>query len=166
MCGDFVFSNDERYLSPTIGQVREGPVQSVLEESETHHNNDLSLKKTYIQITAQKNAYLPVPAKGFKLLFGGFQIDAAESELSPEPLYPYRSFRADAHVQVNGQVLDTVTIAVVPEIPRKDKLDDKPRNQPLSYNLLIAHPTRELAERLSLCLSNDCYLNNKMSSMS
>ncbi|KAL1399616.1 hypothetical protein pipiens_002189 [Culex pipiens pipiens] len=98
---DFVFSNDERYLSPTIGQVREGPVQSVLEESETHHNNDLSLKKTYIQITAQKNAYLPVPAKGFKLLFGGFQIDAAESELSPEPLYPYRSFRADAHGQVS-----------------------------------------------------------------
>ncbi|KAL1376092.1 hypothetical protein pipiens_017084 [Culex pipiens pipiens] len=30
--------------------------ESVLEESETHHTNDLSLKKTYIQITAQKNA--------------------------------------------------------------------------------------------------------------
>lgn len=54
---------------------------------------------------------------------------------------------------------DTVTVAVVPEIPRKDKLGEKSRKPP-SYNPLIADPKRELAESLPLCHPNDDYLKD------
>ncbi|XP_055608329.1 WD repeat-containing and planar cell polarity effector protein fritz [Uranotaenia lowii] len=56
---------------------------------------------------------------------------------------------------------DTVTVAVVPEIPRKDKmlLGDKAR-KPVTYNSLIADPRRELAESLPLCHPNDDYLKD------
>ncbi|XP_053693139.1 WD repeat-containing and planar cell polarity effector protein fritz [Sabethes cyaneus] len=54
---------------------------------------------------------------------------------------------------------DTVTVAVVPEIPRKDKLAEKVRKSP-SYNPLIADPRRELAESLPLCHPNDDYLKD------
>ncbi|KAL9704917.1 hypothetical protein quinque_008435 [Culex quinquefasciatus] len=44
--------------------------------------------------------------------------------------------------QAHPKVLDTVTIA---EIPRQDKLGDKPRKQKPSYNSLIPDPKQELA---------------------
>ncbi|XP_058822188.1 WD repeat-containing and planar cell polarity effector protein fritz [Topomyia yanbarensis] len=53
---------------------------------------------------------------------------------------------------------DTVTVAVVPEIPRKDKLGEKTRKP--TYNPLIADPKRELAESLPLCHPNDDYLKD------
>ncbi|KAL1404735.1 hypothetical protein pipiens_005237 [Culex pipiens pipiens] len=55
---------------------------------------------------------------------------------------------------------DTVTVAVVPEIPRKDKLGEKSRKPPPQYNSLIADPKRELAESLPLCHPNDDYLKD------
>lgn len=53
---------------------------------------------------------------------------------------------------------DTVTVAVVPEIPRKDKLGEKSRKPP--YSSMIADPRRELAESLPLCHPNDDYLKD------
>ncbi|XP_029712205.2 WD repeat-containing and planar cell polarity effector protein fritz isoform X1 [Aedes albopictus] len=53
---------------------------------------------------------------------------------------------------------DTVTVAVVPEIPRKDKQGEKSRKPP--YSSMIADPKRELAESLPLCHPNDDYLKD------
>uniref|UniRef100_A0A182K5W9 Uncharacterized protein n=1 Tax=Anopheles christyi TaxID=43041 RepID=A0A182K5W9_9DIPT len=63
---------------------------------------------------------------------------------------------------------DTVTVAVVPEIPRKEKLMvEKLRKQPLQPGPVgygpygsIADPKRELAESLPLCHPNEDYLKD------
>uniref|UniRef100_A0A182PJN4 Uncharacterized protein n=1 Tax=Anopheles epiroticus TaxID=199890 RepID=A0A182PJN4_9DIPT len=63
---------------------------------------------------------------------------------------------------------DTVTVAVVPEIPRKEKLMvEKLRKQPLQPGTVgygpygsIADPKRELAESLPLCHPNEDYLKD------
>ncbi|XP_040157925.1 WD repeat-containing and planar cell polarity effector protein fritz isoform X2 [Anopheles arabiensis] len=63
---------------------------------------------------------------------------------------------------------DTVTVAVVPEIPRKEKLIvEKLRKQPLQPGPVgygpytsIADPKRELAESLPLCHPNEDYLKD------
>uniref|UniRef100_A0A182J9D5 WD repeat-containing and planar cell polarity effector protein fritz n=1 Tax=Anopheles atroparvus TaxID=41427 RepID=A0A182J9D5_ANOAO len=62
---------------------------------------------------------------------------------------------------------DTVTVAVVPEIPRKEKLMvEKLRKQPIPPGPVgygpfpIADPKRELAESLPLCHPNEDYLKD------
>ncbi|XP_052891916.1 WD repeat-containing and planar cell polarity effector protein fritz [Anopheles moucheti] len=62
---------------------------------------------------------------------------------------------------------DTVTVAVVPEIPRKEKLlVEKLRKQPMPPGPVgygpfsIADPKRELAESLPLCHPNEDYLKD------
>uniref|UniRef100_A0A182SRL9 Uncharacterized protein n=1 Tax=Anopheles maculatus TaxID=74869 RepID=A0A182SRL9_9DIPT len=62
---------------------------------------------------------------------------------------------------------DTVTVAVVPEIPRKEKLlVEKLRKQPMQPGPVgygpfsIADPKRELAESLPLCHPNEDYLKD------
>lgn len=57
---------------------------------------------------------------------------------------------------------DTITVAVVPEIPRKDKLSDRLRGHHLSINrnAYSTDPRRELADSLPLCHPNEDYLKD------
>ncbi len=57
---------------------------------------------------------------------------------------------------------DTVTVAVVPEISRKDKMQNDRMKRPNGFHKLMTDPQRELADSLPLCHPNDEYLKDFM----
>lgn len=81
------------------------------------------------------------------------KVNATSSILSGQGQQSALSAKKDVNEKNKVKFSDTVTVAVVPEISRKEK-------RPNGFHKLMTDPQRELADSLPLCHPNDEYLKD------
>lgn len=91
---------------------------------------------------------------------GGKKINATSSILSGQGQQSAMNAKKDMSEKNKVKFSDTVTVAVVPEISRKDKLQNDRTKRPNGFHKLMTDPQRELADSLPLCHPNDEYLKD------
>lgn len=89
-------------------------------------------------------------------------ISATSSILSGQGQQSAMNARKEMSEKNKVKFSDTVTVAVVPEISRKDKLQSDRSKRPNGFHKLMTDPQRELADSLPLCHPNDEYLKDFM----
>lgn len=99
----------------------------------------------------------PYNPKKLSSNLGGKKTNATSSILSNQG----QQSTMNAKKEMNKvKFSDTVTVAVVPEISRKDKLQNDRIKRPNGFHKLMTDPQRELADSLPLCHPNDEYLKD------
>ncbi|XP_037033814.1 WD repeat-containing and planar cell polarity effector protein fritz [Bradysia coprophila] len=93
---------------------------------------------------------------------GAKKVSATSSILSGQGQQSAMNAKKDMSEKNKVKFSDTVTVAVVPEISRKDKLQSDRTKRPNGFHKLMTDPQRELADSLPLCHPNDEYLKDFM----
>lgn len=93
---------------------------------------------------------------------GAKKISATSSILSGQGQQSAMNAKKEMSEKNKVKFSDTVTVAVVPEISRKDKLQNDRTKRPNGFHKLMTDPQRELADSLPLCHPNDEYLKDFM----
>lgn len=91
---------------------------------------------------------------------GGKKLNATNSILSGQGQQSTMNAKKDISEKNKVKFSDVVAIAVVPEISRKDKLQNDRAKRPNAFHKLLTDPQRELADSLPLCHPNDEYLKD------
>ncbi|KAJ6646803.1 WD repeat-containing and planar cell polarity effector protein fritz [Pseudolycoriella hygida] len=91
---------------------------------------------------------------------GGKKMNATSSILSGQGQQSTMNVKKEMSEKNKVKFSDTVTVAVVPEISRKDKQQNDRIKRPNGFHKLMTDPQRELADSLPLCHPNDEYLKD------
>lgn len=99
-------------------------------------------------------------AKKLSSNLGGKKINATSSILSGQGQPSQMNAKKEMSEKNKVKFSDTVTVAVVPEISRKDKIQNDRMKRANGFHKLMTDPQRELADSLPLCHPNDEYLKD------
>lgn len=102
----------------------------------------------------------PYNPKKLSSNLGGKKVNATSSILSGQGQPSAMNAKKEMSEKNKVKFSDTVTVAVVPEISRKDKQQNDRIKRPNGFHKLMTDPQRELADSLPLCHPNDEYLKD------